>query len=137
MAAIEYGSYYWCVVLNGKDGTSPGELVHLHADEMTIHENGALVFTSAGRRPAGGEPPQQKEKEDGKNSNGSGRGNQGEQGGGMIYAAFAPATWRAVYAAKLQDGTPASVEHWTAAGENPMNVSVVPASAGAVGLIPS
>jgi hypothetical protein len=137
MAAIEYGSYYWGVVLNGKDATLPGELVHLHADEMTIDENGTLVFRSAGRRPAGGEPPPQNDKEDGKNSNGSGKGNHGEQGGGMIYAAFAPATWRAVYAAKLQDGTPASVEHWTAPGENPMNVSVVPASAGTVGVIPS
>ena len=36
MAAIEYGSYYWCVILNGKDANAPGESVHLHADSVAL-----------------------------------------------------------------------------------------------------
>ena len=57
MSAIEYGSYYWCVLLNrerdGEHGQS-GDSIYLHADEMSI-EGGTLTFKSAGRRPAGSE----------------------------------------------------------------------------------
>jgi len=53
MAAIEYGSYYWCVILNGKEQNVPGESVFLHADELAIDPTAALIFKSAGRRPAG------------------------------------------------------------------------------------
>jgi hypothetical protein len=59
MAAIEYGSYYWCVILNGKEPNVPGESVFLHADELAMDAAGALIFKSAGRRPAGAEPKQQ------------------------------------------------------------------------------
>jgi len=49
MAAIEYGSYYCCVVLNGKGPNTPAESVHLHADNVAIDPTGTLLFKSAGR----------------------------------------------------------------------------------------
>ena len=131
MAAIEYGSYYWCVILQGKDANSPGESVHLHADEMTIDENGALVFKSAGRRPAGAEPKQQNEKQENKDANKTDEGSK--NGAAMIFMAFAAGTWKVVYAAKLQDGAPAVVEHWDGAAGSPGLLSIVPANSGASG----
>jgi hypothetical protein len=118
MAAIEYGSYYWCVILNGKEPNVPGESVFLHADELALDPAGALIFKSAGRRPAGAEPKQpngkhsdkdsseneKNEREDDKNGKGGGDGKEAR----MIYMAFAAGSWRSVYAAKLQDGAPAS-----------------------------
>jgi hypothetical protein len=53
----------------------------------------------------------------------------------MIYIAFAPGSWKMVYAAKLQDGSPASVEHWNkgqAEGSQPRA-----ANAGARGYVPN
>ncbi|HXO04080.1 MAG TPA: hypothetical protein VN884_00460 [Candidatus Sulfotelmatobacter sp.] len=142
MAAIEYGSYYWCVILNGKEPNVPGESVFLHADELAMDPTGGLIFKSAGRRPAGAEPKQKndqkgdkgsskddgKEKDDDKN-NKEGGGKEGS----MIYMAFAPGSWRTVYAAKLQDGAPALVEHWNAVNGNPGISNLVPANSGAVG----
>jgi hypothetical protein len=58
LAAIEYGSYYWCVILNGKEPNVPGESGFLHADELAMDPTGALIFKSAGQRPAGAEPQQ-------------------------------------------------------------------------------
>jgi|SRR5580704_13060526 hypothetical protein len=147
MAAIEYGSYYWCVILNGKEPNVPGESVFLHADDMAMEPTGALVFKSAGRRPAGTEPKQNDEKNGDKGSskaegkekdndkdNDKNSKKEGEgKAGGMIYLAFAPGSWRTVYAAKLQDGAPALVEHWNSANGNPGLSSVVPANSGAVG----
>src|SRR5579872_5196188 len=106
MSAIEYGSYYWCVILNGKQPNESGESVHLHADDMSIDSNGTLAFKSAGRRPAGGEPPRANgnEKEDNKKSDKEKKDdqkNQDDKSPGMIYVAFAPGSWRVVYAAKL------------------------------------
>jgi hypothetical protein len=143
MAAIEYGSYYWCVILNGKEPNVPGESVLLHADEMTMDPTGSLVFKSAGRRPAGAEPKQRDdsngnkasnkdEKKDKESSKDDGKSKEGS----MIYLAFASGSWRTVYAAKLQDGSPALVEHWNAANGNPGLASVVPANSGAVGYPP-
>ena len=127
MPAIEYGSFYWCVVLNGKNGEET-EYVHLHSDEIAIEANGALTFRSAGRRPAGTEPKKAEEKqEDKKHEASSSNGDKGgtpekgakdggagkeEAPGNMIYVSFAPGSWKAVYAAKLQDGSPVSIEHW-------------------------
>jgi hypothetical protein len=144
MAAIEYGSYYWCVILNGKEPNVPGESVFLHADELAMDPAGALIFKSAGRRPAGAEPKQQNgkngdkdstkgernERDDGKNSKDDGDGKEAS----MIYMAFAAGSWRTVYAAKLQDGAPALVDHWNAVNGNPGLSGLVPANAGAVGL---
>jgi hypothetical protein len=127
MPAIEYGSFYWCVVLNGKNGEET-EYVHLHSDEIAIEANGSLTFRSAGRRPAGTEPkkaeekPEDKKHEQGSN-NGSADGKPAKDGkeagdgkeqkqGNMIYVSFGPGSWKAVYAAKLQDGSPVSIEHW-------------------------
>jgi hypothetical protein len=135
MAAIEYGSYYWCVILNGKDLNVPGESVFLHADELTTDPTGALIFKSAGRRPAGTEPGRQ----DGKNGDKGSSDNEKSEPSGdakqasMIYMAFAAGTWRTVYAAKLQDGTPASVEHWNAVNGNAGLSNLVPANSGAAG----
>jgi hypothetical protein len=145
MAAIEYGSFYWCVILNGIDPNVPGESVFLHADELATDPTGALIFKSAGRRPAGAEPKQndkngdtdsgkdakkeKDEKTDEKDAKGGGDGKEGT----MIYMAFAPGSWRTVYAAKLQDGAPATVEHWNAANGSSGLSSVVPANSGAVG----
>ncbi len=58
MSAIEYGSYYWGIVLHAARADAPGTTVHLHADQMKIDTSGALVFTSVGRRPAGASPDQ-------------------------------------------------------------------------------
>jgi hypothetical protein len=149
MAAIEYGSYYWCVVLAAKDNEQP-ESVHLHADDMSIDDAGALVFHSAGRRPAGTEPLQQDSDSHGDTSSpqdrektaerdGQRNGNKGKQN--MVYMAFAPGTWRIVYAAKLQDGAPASVEHWktfseekgaAGAAKEPAGVTSFPSTAQSV-----
>jgi hypothetical protein len=148
MAAIEYGSFYWGVVLNGpigKSGSEPGELVHLHADEMAIDPSGNLTFKSAGRRPAGSEPQQAHQgngKQDDKKSNNNNQKNQDnkDQGGknsGMIYVAFAAGTWKAVYAAKLQDGSPASIEHWATPEGNSEAQVLTPAHSGAAGYFPA
>ena len=59
MSAIEYGSYYWGVVLRGEGQQGIGQTVHLHADQMKIDPAGALVFTSAGRRVPGTPPGQE------------------------------------------------------------------------------
>ena len=138
MAAIEYGSYYWCVILNGKDANTPIESVHLHADDLTIDAAGALTFKSAGRRPSGAEPKKQDQNDDEK-SNSDNKDQQKQEDNkksSMIYIAFAPGSWKAVYAAKLQDGFPASVEHWNVAGGNPGLAAVVPPNSGAGGYLP-
>jgi len=138
MPAIEYGSFYWGVILTGKDPNVPVESVHLHADEMAIDAAGSLTFKSVGRRPAGAEPKKEGEKDDEK-SQSDNKDQQKEQGAkkaGMIYIAFAPGSWKVVYAAKLQDGSPASVEHWNVAGGNPGLAAVVPPNSGAAGYLP-
>jgi hypothetical protein len=114
MSAIEYGSYYWCVVLSQKGAGAPAETVHLHADQVVIDPTGALNFLSRGRRPAGTEPSAA---ESTPNRNPPADGKKDEKpvaDGSMIYFSLAPGTWKLVYAAKLQDGSPASVEHWNA-----------------------
>jgi hypothetical protein len=40
MAAIEYGSDYWCIILNGKDANTPGKSIHLHADSVAVDPTG-------------------------------------------------------------------------------------------------
>jgi hypothetical protein len=136
MSAIEYGSYYWCVVLQGKEDNKPGESIYLHADDIAIGPTGALTFRSAGRRPAGSEPKLQnaRQQED-KEPNEDGKGQQDDKNSGMIYIAFAPGTWKVVYAAKLQDGAPASVEHWNSASRSEGVAAVVPPDSGAVGFL--
>ncbi len=148
MSAIEYGSYYWCVVLNGTEQGAASESVHLHADEVAVDASGCLVFKSAGRRPAGADPNKQKENEDEKDSgNNAGEekeskvGKEGEDGkgdkkGNMIYVAFAPGSWKVFFAAKLQDGTPASIEHWNNTSPNRALTNIVPPNSGAAGYIP-
>jgi hypothetical protein len=148
MSAIEYGSYYWCVVLNGTEQNSAGESIHLHADEVAIDGTGCLVFKSAGRRPAGAEPKQQNEDDnekdfhtDGSEEKDSQEGKEGEdrkveKKGNMIYVAFAPGSWRVFFAAKLQDGTPASIEHWSSGSANRVSPNIVPPNSGAAGYIP-
>jgi len=139
VAAIEYGSYYWCVVLNGTDPNQPnqpGDSVHLHADDFKVDPTGSLIFRSAGRRPAGAEPKSQQGKDNGKDSGKDSQKEEDNQGGkesDMIYMAFAPGSWRVVYAAKLQDGSPASVEHWNAATGSRGLAAVVPPNSGAAG----
>lgn len=114
MSAIEYGSFYWCVVLSQKAPGAPAETVHLHADQVVIDPTGALNFLSNGRRPAGTEPPNP-EKKPNPNASAQEKDEKVSPSGGMIYFSLAPGTWKLVYAAKLQDGSPASVEHWNAA----------------------
>lgn len=136
MSAIEYGSYYWCVVLREKDSEKAGSSIHLHADHMSVDGSGNLIFKSSGRRPAGTDPkiPQ----------NGAGDGNPNEKvekspkGGEneMIYFAVASNAWKLAYAAKLQDGSPASVEHWTDAEGRDSQPPSIPVDAGARELPP-
>lgn len=141
VAAIEYGSYYWCVVLNGKELNVPGESIHLHADELAMDPTGALIFKSAGRRPAGSQPAQEKDDQNrDKNSGNADKGDKAEgnnKEGSMIYMAFGPGTWRVVYAAKLQDGSPALVEHWNAANGSRELSAAMPSDSGAKGYTPA
>jgi len=137
MAAIEYGSYYWCVILNGKEANTSGESAFLHADEMSIDPTGTLIFKSVGRRTAGTEPQQQDEKQQSDTApDKDEKDSQNKKPNAMmIYMTFAPGTWRMVYAAKLQDGFPASVEYWnTPGGSGPS--ALVPPNSGAVGYPP-
>jgi hypothetical protein len=141
MSAIEYGSYYWCVILNERSNNQRQESIHLHADDLAIDTNGTLTFRSAGRRPAGAEPQRkdgkQEEQEKGDGNKDPKAGKDGENGkeNHMIYMAFAPGSWKIVYAAKLQDGSSASVEHWNVEGrQEPLTVT--PANSGATGLPP-
>ena len=145
MSAIEYGSYYWCVVLRETDVEKQGSSIHLHADNMSIDDRGNLIFRSAGRRPAGTEPKKQQDSgsdaspgEQGeKHDNGNSSGNGHNSGNGeMIYFAVASNAWKLAYAAKLQDGTPAVVEHWTDDNGRESLPSVVPVNAGARELPP-
>jgi len=141
MAAIEYGSYYWCVILNSVNREGPEQSVHLHSDTVEVDSNGTLLFKSAGRRPAGGEPKQNNSNEKGSEKNAQGgedekspkeeKDGKGGEKGDMIYMAFAAGTWRVFYAAKLQDGSPASVEHWNSANGKPDLSSPAPQNSGA------
>lgn len=163
MSAIEYGSTYWGVILQGLDPNTPGETVHLHADAIKIDPTGALTFTSVGRRPAGTWPaglpapvnaasskpngaeaapsngqgssePAGKESEkeashpDGAND---AKKPKADTAPGTIYVAFAPGTWKTVYAAKLQDGAPASIEHWSTLDGKQGMPELTPANSGA------
>jgi hypothetical protein len=144
MPAIEYGSYYWGVVLYSDREDGVGETVHLHADQMKIEENGSLTFTSAGRRPAGANPEEQNggdkkdggEKASGEKDEKKAKDDKDKSPGdnkGMVYVAFAPGTWKSVYAAKLQDGAPASIEHWASFDGKQQLQDLVPANSGASG----
>ena len=135
MSAIEYGSYYWCVILNGKAINTSGETTYLHADEMSIDPTGALIFKSAGRRPAGTEPKQHDQREGEQGTEQDEHDGQAKKLNTMTYVAFAPGSWRVVYAAKLQDGYPASVEHWNTPGA-PGLTALVPPNSGAAGYVP-
>jgi hypothetical protein len=134
MSASEYGSNYWCVMLEGTEDGRPGDSVHLHADSVAIDPVGTLTFMSLGRRPAGADP-EKSGQQDNKGQSKTEEKNDGEQGkpaASTIYIAFASGTWRVFYAAKLQDGSPASVEHWNAANGKP-DLASVPAHSGAEG----
>jgi hypothetical protein len=142
MPAIEYGSYYWCVVLEGKND-APSEYIHLHSDDVAIEPNGSLTFRSAGRRAAGTEPRKTDAKQEAKDPNNEEKkskvdepkegAEKGDKQPAMIYVSFAPGTWRAVYAAKLQDGSPVSIEHWNVARGNSGAPDGVYPNAGAAG----
>jgi len=139
MSASEYGSNYFCVLLEPSEENRPGDSVLLHADAIDIDASGTLKFTSLGRRAVGADPhAQNKTKEAKSQDNGAEKaeskdGKEGKQQDGMIYMAFAPGTWKIVYAAKLQDGAPASVEHWNLDGKSEAP-SVVPPNSGAAGV---
>jgi hypothetical protein len=166
MSAIEYGTTYWGVILQGLDPRAPGETVHLHADAMKIDPTGALTFTSVGRRPAGTWPaglpaPNQDAAQKGPNQASTSHGNgdaPGQPGGqerdpagspasgatdakktqpevapATVYVAFAPGTWKTVYAAKLQDGAPASIEHWSSIDGKQIMPELAPLDSGASG----
>jgi hypothetical protein len=139
MSASEYGSNYFCVMLESAAENRPGDSVLLHADSIDIDASGTLKFTSLGRRPVGTDPHAQDKGKDAKSQdNGAEKaeskdGKEGKQEG-MIFMAFAPGTWRVVYAAKLQDGTPASVEHWNASNGRP-ELATVPPRSGAEGFV--
>jgi len=143
MAAIEYGSNYYCVMLEPTEEGRAGDTIHLHADSAIIDGAGTLQFWSLGRRPAGSDPKTPGKKEATQDGGSSGEQNAKADGksegketkgekkpDGSIFMAFAPGTWRVFYAAKLQDGAPASVEHWDAANEKP-EIAAVPPRSGA------
>ena len=141
MSASEYGSNYFCVMLEATEEGRPGDSVLLHADSIDIDASGTLKFTSLGRRPVGADPRAQDKTKDGKpqdnvaekaESKDGKDGKEGKQRDSMIFMAFAPGTWKVVYAAKLQDGAPASVEHWNASNGKP-ELAAVPARSGAEG----
>lgn len=135
MAAIKYGSYYWYVVLNPKEPNARTETIYLHADQVSVDQAGSVIFVSKGRRPAGVEPG-----EDGQPKNQKSGSEEKKEHkaatpqAGMIYFALALGSWKLVYAAKLQDGSPASVEHWNAGAGRPVEISE---NAGAAGFVPA
>lgn len=165
MSAIEYGSTYWGVILQGLDPNTPGETVHLHADAIKIDPTGALTFTSVGRRPAGTWPAGLPAPANAAGSKSNGAevapsngqaasgpaGQESEQGAShqaasndgkkqradappeTIYVAFAPGTWKTVYAAKLQDGAPAAIEHWSTLDGKQAMPELAPVNSGAFG----
>jgi hypothetical protein len=149
MAAIEYGSYYWCVILE-RTANDGAESVHLHADEMEIDQRGTLLFRSAGRRPAGSDPQGHSNSQtDGGTNQNNGKSDKsptaqaarnekrdGEKRKLMTYVAFAPGTWVAVYAAKLKDGSAAAIEHWNVPAGKMGRLSAVPSNSGAKGYFP-
>jgi hypothetical protein len=143
MAAIEYGSNYFCVMLEGTGEGRPGDTIFLHADSVAIDPAGTLQFTSLGRRAAGADPktPDKKDAkaQEGSSEKGSGEKAEGKEAkeekpaiatAGSIFMAFAPGTWRVIYAAKLMDGAPASVEHWNSTNGEP-EIAAVPPHSGA------
>jgi len=156
MSAIEYGSYYWCVMLTPTEEGAPGDVVHLHADSVAIDPTGALTFTSVGRRIAGTEPPKGAQNGEAAREGATaestpsgsaheagegapsekGKSGNGHDGRGLIYVAFARGEWKCFYAAKLQDGSPASIEHWSTL-EGHDELSALPHHAGAVGFVPA
>jgi hypothetical protein len=139
MAAIEYGSNYFCVMLEATQEGCAGDTVLLHADSIDIDAAGTLKFTSLGRRAPGADPKALDKNKGGQaQPNGGGEKAESQEGkatapkpaDGTIFMAFAPGTWRVVYAAKLQDGAPASVEHWNASSGKP-EIAAVPPHSGA------
>lgn len=150
MSAIEYGSYYWCVMLNPTEDGAPGDIIHLHADAVAIDPTGTLTFTSVGRRVAGTPPANGRNEEGGASKqsaepaqaaspNGDAKSEHGQMnkgGSAMIYVAFARGEWRSFFAAKLQDGAPASIEHWNSA-DGRDELAALPHEAGAVGYVPA
>jgi hypothetical protein len=146
MPAIEYGSYYWGVVLHAEGQQGIGQTVHLHADQMKIDPAGALLFTSAGRRTAGTAPgadggDNKDAKQEGAkvdkaaaDAKDQKKGDDKPKEGEVVYVAFAPGTWKSVFAAKLQDGQPASIEHWNSFDGKNQLTEAVNANAGAAGV---
>jgi hypothetical protein len=139
MAASEYGSNYFCVMLEPTEENRAGDSVLLHADTIEIDQAGTLKFTSIGRRPVGADPTRESDKKDGKSQDDGGdkgesseRKSGADKPSGTIFMAFAAGSWRVVYAAKLQDGAPASVEHWNAPSGKP-ELATVPSRSGAEG----
>ena len=133
MSASEYGSNYWCVMLAGNQDGRPGDSVHLHADSVAIDPAGTLTFMSLGRRPAGADPKKLEPQGNGQSkTEEKNDGKPDKQREGTIYIAFAPGAWRVFYAAKLQDGSPASVEHWNGVNGK-AELASVPAHSGAEG----
>src|SRR5580700_8294609 len=130
MSASEHGSNYWCVLLEGTEDGRSGESVHLHADSVAVDPVGALAFMSLGRRPAGADPKKPERQDSGQSK--AEETSDGKQA--TIYIAFAPGTWRVFYAAKVQDGSPASVEHWNAMSGKP-GLASLPAHSGAEGFM--
>lgn len=88
------------------------------------------------QRQEGGKKAYEKDDKDDDKNGEKGKSEKDNDEGGMIYMAFAPGTWRVFYAAKLRDGSPASVEHWNAANGNPEIEVLVPGNAGAAGYPP-
>ncbi len=89
MAAIEYGSFYWCVVLKEREPGAPAETIHLHADGVAVEPTGALTFVSKGRRPAGTEP-ESDDRQNGHVAATGGSGGKTSEPAAMIYFAVAP-----------------------------------------------
>ena len=129
MSAIEYGSYYWCVVLREGDSGKEGRSIHLHADHMSIDGSGSLIFKSSGRRPAGTDP--KKQQDNGGDGKPAEKVEKSDGNSEMIYFAVASNAWKLAYAAQLQDGSPASVEHWTDAEGRDVRPPSIPVNAGA------
>ena len=121
MSAIEYGSYYWCVLLNnernGEHGQQAEESIYLHADEMSI-EGGTLTFKSAGRRAAGTDPKSRNDS----GGNGEGKPKESSENKEMIYIAFAPGSRQAArrlpgFCRELDKRAGGAASSWQRSGE--------------------
>jgi hypothetical protein len=103
------------------------------ATKKSIGSNGAASSPSAGSNAS--ESNDKDSDQGGSHPAGAGdtKKPKADTAPGTVYVAFAPGTWKTVYAAKLQDGAPAAIEHWSTLDGKQALPELTPANSGASG----